>query len=77
MSKKQGSSAADNCGSLQETDPTLLKPGTSKGEGNDAFQVDTALIPQASLSIDEQNSELNNLGLSIFNQDVFEEGNLL
>ena len=35
-------------------------------------QVDTGLIPQASL--DDQTSELQGLGLSVFNQDEFEQG---
>lgn len=50
------------------------KPGSSK-EDNDAFNVDTALIPQASL--DDQSAELKELGLSVFNQDVFEQGLLI
>ncbi|GFR85602.1 DNA excision repair protein ERCC-6-like [Elysia marginata] len=39
----------------------------------DAFQVDTGMIPQATLE-DQGSLELENLGLSVFNQDVFEEG---
>ena len=34
--------------------------------------MDTGLIPQASL--DDQTSELQGLGLSVFNQDEFEQG---
>lgn len=39
----------------------------------DAFQVDTGIIPQARLE-DQGSVELDQLGLSVFNQDVFEEG---
>ncbi|XP_059174899.1 DNA excision repair protein ERCC-6-like [Physella acuta] len=39
---------------------------------NDAFHVNTSLIPQATL--DEQGLELQELGLSVFNQDVLEQG---
>ncbi|RUS74131.1 hypothetical protein EGW08_018111 [Elysia chlorotica] len=39
----------------------------------DAFQVDTGMIPQATLE-DQGCLELQQLGLSVFNQDVFEEG---
>ncbi|CAG5128960.1 unnamed protein product [Candidula unifasciata] len=40
---------------------------------SDAFRVDTGLIPQGAL--DEQgSSELQELGLTVFNQDVFEQG---
>ncbi|BFZ02829.1 hypothetical protein BsWGS_05868 [Bradybaena similaris] len=40
---------------------------------NDPFRVDTGLIPQGAL--DEQgSSELQELGLTVFNQDVFEQG---
>lgn len=43
------------------------------GRTKDAFHVDTGLIPQAAL--DEQGSaELQNLRLSVFSQDVFEQG---
>ncbi|XP_076449836.1 DNA excision repair protein ERCC-6-like [Babylonia areolata] len=63
------------------------KPGTSKDSDGDQdeeetglsnvtkdglFKVDTDLIPQASL--DDQTSELEGLGLSVFNQDEFEQG---
>ncbi|KAL8610511.1 hypothetical protein ACOMHN_060431 [Nucella lapillus] len=65
------------------------KPGTSKESDGEIgeeegetepckmdkdglFKVDTGLIPQASL--DEQTSELQGLGLSVFNQDEFEQG---
>lgn len=39
------------------------------------LQVDTGLIPQALLG--DQASELVGLGLSVFNQDEFEEGKQL
>ncbi|XP_005098039.1 DNA excision repair protein ERCC-6 [Aplysia californica] len=56
------------------------EPSTSSGGGSgtntkekDAFQVDTGLIPQAMLE-EQGTSELQELGLSVFNQDVFEQG---
>ena len=42
----------------------------------DAFHVDTGMIPQAALE-DQGSLELEQLGLSVFNQDVFEEGPFL
>ena len=42
----------------------------------DAFQVDTSMIPQATLE-DQGSLELEELGLNVFNQDVFEEGDFL
>ena len=45
---------------------------SSRLKTNNAFQVNTGLIPQANL--EEQENELQQLGLSVFNQDVFEQG---
>ena len=59
---------------LQYTSPPLL--AFALWFGNccllPMWQVDTGLIPQASL--DDQTSELQGLGLSVFNQDEFEQG---
>lgn len=41
---------------------------------NDPFYVNTDLIPQASFT--EQESELQDMGLSVFNQNDFEQGNI-
>ena len=76
MSNKQTSASGSGSGSrkvqILEDD---LQPSTSSGsyKAKDAFDVDTSLIPQTQLQ-DQGTQELQELGLSVFNQDAFEQG---
>ncbi|KAK7113755.1 DNA excision repair protein ERCC-6-like isoform X2 [Littorina saxatilis] len=55
-------------GERMEDDPG----GATQADTDGLFKVDTGLIPQAAL--DDQTTELQGLGLSVFNQDEFEQG---
>ena len=47
-------------------------PPDSGTQSTDTFKVDTSLIPKASLE-DQNNDELLALGLTVFNQEEFEQ----